>query len=131
MAKKIEKKFAVIRIGSSGEEGEQNPVPVKVGTDTGQINVRITRDELVPVEWPVVEALRNAKKPVCNLVKDSRGLESRRKITSMVQRFPVEIVAQINEAQFDSLRAIAKVRQISDAELDAVLSCEPVEGEAA
>ena len=110
--------YAIIRIASTGQKGEQNPVPIGVNGK----RVSVWRDEIVPLERSFVLALRNAVAPVAEKPKGSSGIQtSRRKITRFVPRFSVEILGWVDKDKYDYIRGLAMERSVTEDEAYGVI----------
>lgn len=113
------KEFAVIRLQGRSDKLEPELVPVTVNGE----RIRLKRSEFVPVKAGVVEALRNAKRPMAENGAEGAGGTTirKKKIAGFIQRFPMEIVGWVNKDQYEYLRDIAKVRSITEVECYGVI----------
>lgn len=119
MAKKtVAREYAVIKLQGRSNEIEPEMVPVVVNGE----RIRMKRDEFLPVKAGVVEALRHAVRPVAQTVnKASGGAIRRRKVSSMIQRFPFELVGWIDKDKYDYMRKIVLSRSMTESEAYAVI----------
>jgi hypothetical protein len=97
------REYAVIRF--PGKTKKTDPDIVSIGVNG--IKIRCKRNELIPIQAPFIEALRNAKEPV---VEGGEGFDPtnsilrRRKIVNFAARFPFELIGWIDEETYEDFR---------------------------
>jgi hypothetical protein len=117
--KRLNRKYAIIRF--PGKLRKQDPDIISVGVNGDKY--RMKRMEFIPVPASVIEALKNATEPVVEEEDPaSPSVQTRRrKVVGFSPRFPFELHGYVTKDVYERARAIAKVRSITERELEEFL----------
>lgn len=118
--------YHVIRIHPKRHDHDQEIVHVHVGTPTQDWDLRMRRNELIPVPESVTEALHNARYPQYRMPTDEEMLQGRaEKVVGEIQRFTFDLVFRnIPKEVYETLRARAKdpaAKPVTETEIEAML----------
>jgi len=124
--KEKEYPYHVIKLHAKRHDHDSEIVHVHVGCANRDWDARMRRNELIPVEEPIVEALRHTTYPQYRMPTDQEMLEGRsEKITGEIQRFTFDLVFRdIPKDVFLKLRQRAMdpaAKPITEKEIEAML----------
>ncbi len=118
--------YHVIRIHSKRHDHDQEIVHVHVGCSNKDWDLRMRRNELIPVEEPVVAALRNTTYPQYRMPTDEEMLQGRaEKVVGVIQRITFDLVfSNIPTDVYQTLRKRAQdpnAKPVTEPEIAAML----------
>ena len=114
-----DKGYAIIRFPERSTSAEPLRPFVGVHGDDINFSASIKRGEYVPVPWPAVLALREAKEPMIETKEINYGpvkLQETIKKTVPRKGMTFEIIRRIGKQEYDTLRGIAQQRSLTEAE---------------
>ncbi len=118
--------YHVIRIHSKRHDHDQEIVHVHVGCSNKDWDLRMRRNELIPVEEPIVAALRNTTFPQYRMPTDEEMLQGRaEKVVGVIQRVTFDLVfSNIPADIYQTLRKRAQdpsAKPVTEAEIAVML----------
>jgi len=115
---KPKREYAIIKMGGKRTKQDSTLVVVRVTGET----IRMKRGSYIPVKAQVVHALRNALQPITEEDDGSGSTQQirRRKTVDYSPRYPFELFGWITEKDYNRLRKIALIREITEREVNEV-----------